>query len=237
MREFTGKTVIVTGAAGNLGRATALAFALRGARLALIDRDADALNDARRTLPEDGESGVFALDLLDPSQVSAMIAQVKERFGALHVVANVAGGFAMGPAIHETTDAQWDFMLDLNTRTLFNCCRAAIPELLAGGGGRIVNVAARAATRGIGHMGPYCASKAAVITLTESLADELKHQGIGVNCVLPGTLDTPQNRAAMPDADHETWVSPDALADVIVFLASHAARGITGAAVPVYGRS
>jgi len=86
-------------------------------------------------------------------------------------------------------------------------------------------------------MAPYCASKAAVITLTESLADELKDLGISVNCILPGTVDTPQNRAAMPDQDHTRWVPLDALADVIVFLASEAARAVTGAAVPVYGRS
>ena len=98
-------------------------------------------------------------------------------------------------------------MMDLNARTVFNCCRAVVPRLLAAGGGRIVNVAARAATRGQGRMGPYCAAKAAVITLTESLADELKDAGIRVNCVLPGTLDTPQNRAAMPDADPGRWVT------------------------------
>lgn len=237
MHELMGKTLILTGAAGNLGRATAVAFALQGARIALVDIDAQALASVQQALPEESESAIFQTDLLDPTAVSAMVAGVKERFGRADILANIAGGFTMGPAIHETPDAQWDLMMDLNVRSLFHCCRAAIPELLAAGGGRIVNVSARAATRGVGHMGPYCASKAAVITLTESLADELKHQGINVNCILPGTIDTPQNRAAMPDADHGTWVPPDALADVILFLASDASRAVTGAAVPVYGRS
>ncbi len=237
MHELMGKTVIITGAAGNLGRATAIAFARQGARLALVDIDPQALQSTRQVIPQACESAVFETDLLDPASVSAMVAGVTERFGRTDILANIAGGFAMGPAIHETPDAQWDLMMDLNVRSLFNCCRAAIPELLAAGRGRIVNVSARAAIHGVGHMGPYCAAKAAVITLTESLAEELKHQGINVNCILPGTIDTPQNRAAMPDADQGTWVPLDALADVILFLASDASRGVTGAAIPVYGRS
>jgi NAD(P)-dependent dehydrogenase (short-subunit alcohol dehydrogenase family) len=128
-------------------------------------------------------------------------------------------------------------MLDLNARTVFNTCRTVIPHMLAQGSGRIINVAARAALEGKAHMAPYCVSKAAVITLTESLAAEHKDRDITVNCILPGTLDTPQNRAAMPDQDHTQWVPPAALADVILFLASDAARCVTGAAVPVYGRS
>jgi NAD(P)-dependent dehydrogenase (short-subunit alcohol dehydrogenase family) len=143
----------------------------------------------------------------------------------------------MGPPIHETPDRDWDLMLGLNARTVFNCTRAAVPHLLAAGGGAIVNVSARAALKGSARMGPYCASKAAVITLTETLAEELKDSGIRVNCVLPGTLDTPQNRAAMPDADFDRWVPLPALAEVILFLASPAARAVTGAALPVYGRS
>jgi NAD(P)-dependent dehydrogenase (short-subunit alcohol dehydrogenase family) len=127
--------------------------------------------------------------------------------------------------------------MGLNLRSVFNMCRAVVPVMLDQGGGRIVNVSARAALEGKAAMGPYCASKAGVITLTETLAAENKHNGINVNCILPGTVDTPQNRAAMPDQDHDTWVPPEALADVIVFLASNAARCVTGAAIPVYGRS
>lgn len=232
-----GRVVIVTGAAGNLGRAVVQAFAAQGARLALVDLDPKPLESVRQSLPAGCESSAFAADLMDPAAVERMAAGVAERFGRVDVLANIAGGFTMGPPLHETPDKDWDFMLNLNTRTVFNCCRAVVPRMLAAGAGRIVNVSARSATRGAGHMGPYCASKAAVITLTESLADELKDSGINVNCILPGTVDTPQNRAAMPDQDHGRWVPLDALADVVLFLASDAARAITGAAVPVYGRS
>ena len=231
------RTVIVTGAAGNLGRALCAGFAARGDRLALVDLSPDGLSAAQAALPAGTEAATFAVDLMDPAAVSAMAAAVVERFGGIDVLANIAGGFAMGPPLHETSDKDWDFMMDLNARTVFHCCRAVVPHLIAGGGGRIINVSARAALRGVGTMGPYCASKAAVITLTEALSEELKDAGITVNCILPGTLDTPQNRAAMPDQDHARWVPLDALADVVLFLASDAARAVTGVAVPVYGRS
>ncbi len=237
MQDFKGRTVIVTGATGHLGQATARAFAARGASLALVARDPAGLAEARQRLGVETDVATFAVDLLQPPAVSAMVDQVVARFGGLHALVNLAGGFAMGPAVHDTTDQDWKLMMDLNMHTLLNSVRAAIPRFLEAGTGRIVNVSARAAIQGSGHMAPYCVAKAAVITLTESLADELRHTGITVNCVLPGTLDTPPNRAAMPDANHDTWVSLDALADVILFLASDAARAITGASIPVYGRS
>ncbi|HYN77459.1 MAG TPA: SDR family NAD(P)-dependent oxidoreductase [Lamprocystis sp. (in: g-proteobacteria)] len=236
MPAFMDQVVIITGAAGNLGRALARAFAAQGARLALVDLDQPALESARAALPPGTDAVALPTDLMDPAAVAGMAAAVAARFGRVDVLANLAGGFTMGPPVHETVDQDWNFMMDLNARTVFNCCRAVVPRLLAGGGGRIVNVGARAATQGIGRMGPYCAAKAAVITLTESLADELKDAGISVNCILPGTVDTPQNRAAMPDQDHSRWVPLDAMADVILFLASDAARAVTGAAIPIYGR-
>lgn len=237
MQNFAGKVAIVTGAAGNLGRAVCLALVAQGARVAMVGRDLQALETARTDLPAGSGAAAFSVDLIEPDSVADMVERVRAHFGRIDILANIAGGFAMGPPLHETEDRDWDFMLDLNARTVFNSCRAVVPHLLAQGGGKIVNVAARAARQGKGHMAPYCASKAAVITLTESLADEHKDTGINVNCILPGTLDTPQNRAAMPTQDYTRWVPPAALADVILFLASDAARCVTGAAIPVYGRS
>jgi len=237
MSEFAGKLVLVTGAAGNLGRAVAAAFAARGADLALVDLDADGLASASAALPGATRNAVFATDLIDPQSVAECVAAVHGQLGDIDVLANIAGGFAMGPPLHETADRDWDLMMDLNARSVFNMARAVLPGMLTRGSGRVINVSARAAREGKARMGPYCASKAAVITLTESLAAEHKQAGINVNCILPGTVDTPQNRAAMPDADHDTWVPPAALADVVTFLASDAARCVTGAALPVYGRS
>lgn len=237
MSNLEDKVALVTGAAGNLGRAVCRSFAGQGAAVALVDRDATALETACRELPAGARCKAFPGDLIDPRAVSNLVEATVAHFGRIDILANIAGGFTMGPPLHETPDKDWDFMMDLNARTVFNSCRAVVPKMLSHGGGRIVNVSARAAVQGKGNMGPYCASKAAVITLTESLAAEHRDTGINVNCVLPGTVDTPQNRAAMPDQDQGRWVPTAALADVILFLASDAARCVSGAAIPVYGRS
>ena len=236
MSEFDGKGVVITGAAGNLGEAVAAAFAGLGARLALIDRNAERLERLRDDLDLSSATLLLPADLTAAASVAKAVEQAAT-LGGIAVLAKIAGGFTMGPPLHETPDRDWDFMMDLNARSVFNTCRAVIPHMLRQGGGRIVNVSARAAREGKARMGPYCASKAAVLTLTESLAAEHKLDGINVNCILPGTIDTPQNRADMPDADHRRWVPPAALADVVVFLASDAARAVTGAAIPVYGQS
>ena len=237
MPSLDGKVAIVTGAAGNLGRAVVRALIDQGAQIALVDLDAEPRERLRADLPAGGAAAYFSANLIAPESVSAMAEKVLTRFGRIDILTNIAGGFIMGPPLHETNDKDWDYMMDLNARTVFNCCRAIVPHMLSAGGGRIVNVSARAAAQGKGQMAPYCASKAAVITLTESLAAEHRHNGINVNCILPGTIDTPQNRADMPDQDHSRWVPTEALADVILFLVSDAARCINGAAVPVYGQS
>jgi NAD(P)-dependent dehydrogenase (short-subunit alcohol dehydrogenase family) len=141
----------------------------------------------------------------------------------------------MGEAVHETTDQTWDLLFDLNARTLVNVARSIVPHMLERGGGKIVNVGAFAAQKGAANMGTYCASKSSVIRLTEAMSAELKDRNINVNCVMPTIIDTPDNRAAMPDADGSRWVGPAALAEVIAFLASDAARAIHGASIPVTG--
>ena len=237
MSEFRQKAVVITGAAGNLGRAVAQAFAAHGSHLALLDLDPAGIVGTVGACEGQASAKAFPTDLIDRAAVERTIDAVLGEYGRIDVLANIAGGFAMGPLIQDTEDRDWDFMMDLNARSVFNTCRRVIPNMLDNGGGRIINVSARAAEQGKGRMGPYCASKAAVLTLTESLAAENKFNSINVNCILPGTIDTPQNREAMPDADFGKWVPPAALADVVMFLASDAARCVTGAAIPVYGQS
>ncbi|MBB1089678.1 SDR family oxidoreductase [Rhodopseudomonas palustris] len=227
---------VITGAAGNLGAAFATAMAATGARLVLLDHNADALNAVCATLPAGCEATSFIVDLMTPAAIAQTIAAIKKRYDHIDILANIAGGFSMGPPVHETSDDDWERMMNLNARSVFYLCRAIVPTMIAQGGGSIINVAARAALMGQAQMAPYCASKSAVMSLTESLAAELSAHSIRVNCVLPGTLDTPQNRAAMPNADYQRWVTPASLAEVMVFLTSNAARDISGAAIPVYGR-
>lgn len=233
--DMGNKVVLVTGAAGNLGRAVAHAFAERGAPLVLVDRRREDLEAAFGAV---SEQCLFAVaNLADQQQVDAAVQAAVEHFGRVDVLCNIAGGFAMGSPVHETADALWQSMMDLNALTVIRTARAVVPRMLAAGSGSIVNVGAASALAGKAEMGAYCASKSAVIRLTESMAAELRDRRINVNCVLPSIIDTSQNRSAMPDADPQRWVSPEALADVVVFLASDAARAVHGAAIPVVGLS
>ncbi len=228
--DFDGRAVMITGASGNLGRAVAAEFGRRGASLVLVER-------ARRDLQESEKTLIVEADLLDAAAVERAVDQALQRFGRLHALCNLAGGFRMGPPVHETPERDWTFLLDLNARTVLNTARAVVPRMLEAGGGAIVNVGAYAAQRGAARMGAYTASKSATIRLTEAMSAELRERNINVNCVLPTILDTPENRSAMPEADPRRWVAPQDLARVIAFLASDAARAIHGAALPVTGLS
>lgn len=238
MFDFTDQVVIVTGAAGNLGQAAALAFHEAGARLALFDRQRErvqALFDGR--IPE-GDKGLYvAGDITDEASVARVVDEVMDHFGRIDVLVNIAGGFTMGPPVHETDLKTWDFMLNLNAKSVFLMARAVVPHMLAQGRGKIISTAASVGLKAKAKMGAYSVSKAAVIRLTESMAAELKGDGINVNCILPSTIDTPRNRQEMPNADFSKWVQPESLADVILFLASDLARDVNGVALPVYGRS
>jgi NAD(P)-dependent dehydrogenase (short-subunit alcohol dehydrogenase family) len=232
------KVVIITGAVGNLGRAVAERVQAQGGKTILVDRSSDRLQKTYGELKSSTQHWLApGIDLTDPKAVNAMAAGAHQRFGRIDGLVNTVGGFRGGKPVPETDLAEWDFLYDINVRTALNACRAVIPYMLKAQSGRIVNVASRNAFQGGPHYAAYSAAKTAVLRLTESLAGELKTRGISVNCIVPGTIDTPQNRAAMPKADFSTWVAPGDLAHVVVFLLSDEARSVTGAAVPVYGRS
>ena len=227
--KFQGKTCLITGAAGNLGRAVAAAFAAQGASLILMDQRDEHLRSA---FGSEGKGKRFArADLRDAESVARALPAGTR----IDILCNIAGGFRMGQPVHETPEDTWELMLGLNAKSVINCARAVVPGMLAAGYGKIINIGAVAGLSGKANMGPYSASKSAVIRLTESMSAELRDKGINVNCILPSIIDTPQNRADMPKADPRRWVAPEALADVVLFLASDAARAIHGAAIPVSG--
>ena len=238
MFDFSDRVIVVGGAPGNLGQAVVRAFHAAGANLVLLDRAPDRLP---RLFPElvDSPKHVLAgsIDAADPIAVDRAVSAALDRFGQIDVLANTVGGYRAGAPVHETTLDTWDFMLNLNARPAFILSRAVVPHMLERSSGKIIHVAARAALKGAARAAAYSASKSALVRLVESLAAEVRRKGISVNCVLPGTIDTPQNRQSMPDANHDRWVQPEAIADVILFLASDAARAVNGAAVPVYGQS
>ena len=236
--NFTNQCIVITGASGHLGSAVARAFVDRGANVVLVDRMREHLQSIGFT--DDARHLISVTDLLDQAQVNAMVQAAVAKFGGIHVLCNIAGGFRMGEPVHEISDANWNFLFDINARTLLHASRAVVPQMLTQSAGKIINVGAFAglgAQPGSAHMGAYAASKASVMRLTESMAAELREKGINVNAVLPTIIDTPQNRKDMPEADPAKWVTPEALADVVMFLASDAARAVHGALVPVMGLS
>lgn len=235
MKDFEGRVVMITGVAGNLGSAVARTFSEAGARLLLVDRRADHLEQNLADLREDGDHVFATVDLTDGGAVEGMVYEAVQQLGAIDVLANIAGGFRRGAPVHETTLEAWQFMLDLNARTVLVTARAVVPHMRQQKSGKIINVASRDALQGRANSAAYAVAKSAVMRLTESMSAELKESGINVNCIIPGTLDTPQNRDATPDADFSRWVQPAEIASVILFLASPQARAVHGVCVPVLG--
>src|SRR5262245_18736876 len=236
--DLSNRIVLITGAAGSLGSALTRTFQGAGAKLALVDR---LDNRLVQLFPDLAASPDYFFpaptDLTDANSVALMVEATHRRFERIDVLINTAGGYRAGSPLHETPVSDWDLMLGINARSVFLSCRAVIPHMLRQNSGKIVNIGSRAAIDAGANQGAYSASKSAVLRLTESMAAELKTTGINVNCVLPGIIDTPENRSAMPQGQFNEWVTTQDLANVILFLSSDAARAIHGAAVPVYGRS
>jgi NAD(P)-dependent dehydrogenase (short-subunit alcohol dehydrogenase family) len=223
-----GKVIVVTGASGALGSVVAETALARGARVAGVDH-------ASSQIPAtDNRIELGDVDLSDAAAAKKAIDAVAAHFGRLDALVNIAGGFAF-ETVADGDPKTWQRMYALNVLTALNASRSATPHLLASGTGRIVNVGAMGALQAGSGMGAYAASKAGVHRLTEALAAEWKGR-ITVNAVLPSTINTPANRASMPRADFAKWVTPQELAEVILFLVSDAASAVTGALLPVSGR-
>jgi NAD(P)-dependent dehydrogenase (short-subunit alcohol dehydrogenase family) len=234
---LSGKVVIVTGATGNVGAALMSILAMGGASLVAVDRNEVRVRQHLAELPGSGvHRAVQVGDLAAPGAFDNVVAQAIDAFGRIDCLATTVGAFEMAPIEASTSDL-WDRMLRLNLFTALNAIRTVIPSMRAARAGSIVAIGAGAALKAPAQLAAYAASKSALLKLVESAADELKEDGVRVNAVLPGTIDTPVNRKAMPDADHARWVTPTEVAALIAFLLSDLASGVTGAFVPATGRS
>jgi NAD(P)-dependent dehydrogenase (short-subunit alcohol dehydrogenase family) len=229
-----GRVVVVTGGTGALGQSICLTFLSAGATVCapyVVEEEQVALR-GRVGSADAGRLEMAPCDVTDEAAVAAYAAQIVGRHRRIDVLVNAVGGFAGGD-LASTPLAEWNRMMTLNLSTAVVACRAVLAAMTEARWGRIVNVASRAVVPPQGGFIAYTVSKAAVITLTQALAQEVRSHGITVNAVLPSTMDTPANRRAMPDADRSGWVSTEAVARVIAFLASEDAAAVSGAAVPV----
>jgi NAD(P)-dependent dehydrogenase (short-subunit alcohol dehydrogenase family) len=229
MNTLQGKVALITGARGGLGSFVTQAFLAAGAKVVGVSRSiqaSDFPHPSFAALPAELASGEAARKVAD---------DVVAQLGRIDTLVHVVGGFAGGKSVADTDDATLDQMLDLNYRSAFFMARAVLPHMLQQGSGRILAVASRQAAEPGAMVVAYSASKAALVALVRAIALENKDRGISANTVLPGTMDTPANRAADPKADPLQWVQPAQVAALLVHLASDAGAQVTGAAIPIYG--
>jgi NAD(P)-dependent dehydrogenase (short-subunit alcohol dehydrogenase family) len=236
--RFSGKSVLIAGGTGGLGRAVSLAFLEQGAKLVVTYREQKEFDDLKRAA---GASAALLqghrVDVTDEAAVDQLVQRVLAEYGRLDVVVNTVGGYAGGVKLWDLDPKVFDRMLALNLRSGYAISRAAVPVMLKQRSGAIVNIAAKAAFDHAGGAAAYVASKAAAVAMMDSLAADLKGTGVRVNSILPSIIDTEANRKAMPSADFAQWPKPEDIARVILFLCSDDAKVVHGAAVPVYGDS
>ena len=227
--SLQGQVAIVTGANGGLGTFVAKALLARGATVVGIARSiaAGEAHDCRYY--------PVSANLTDPSEVRDLIARLSAQFGKMDILVHVMGGFVGGASVAETDDASWQKMIDLNLNAAFYVLRAVVPVMRQTEHGRIIAIGSRQAAHPAANVAAYSASKAALLSLVQTVALENKDRDIRANVILPGTMDTPANRAAMPKADFARWVKPQHVAELVVMLAGEVGGEITGAAIPVYG--
>lgn len=234
--ELDGKVAIITGGTGGLGQVVVEAFAKAGAQIVVPYRREASY---RKFVDQLGEQANlvdgFEIDLTDEQAAGNLVQGTLEEHGQLDILINLAGGYTGGDFLATDLDT-WKRMFDLNFQSCLLCLRAALPSMLEQGSGRIVTIGSRPALEPGAGSSAYAVSKAAVIALTRSLAREVRTSGVTVNCVAPSTIDTAQNREAMPKARAEHWVKPDEIASLLLYLCSDAAAAVNGAVIPIYGQ-
>lgn len=241
MNIFDNKVAVVTGATGALGRAVTKALLENGAKTVIMYRSDARLTELLEFVGKDLQDRLTGVkgDLSDSGSIKDFIQKAVDKHGRIDFLLNIAGAWAGGKDVANMDEQTWDFMMNTNLKSMFLCCHAVLPFMIKQNYGRIVSVAARAAVekRFRVKSAAYAVSKAGIVVLTEAIAEEVRDYDINVNCILPSTIDTPNNRRDFAKADFSKWVKPEAIAEVIVFLLSDKSNVISGAAVPVYGKA
>ena len=236
--KLKGKIFVVTGGTGGLGSSITRRHAQEGASVHVTWVAATEAEDLKASLGNVSTScALHEVDVLDEESVIQFVANVIRTDGQIDGLCNLVGGYFGGMSVVDTDLDRWDFLLNLNTRSVHTMCKHIVPHMQAARSGKVVNVSARRALQGVAGLSAYAVAKAGVLRLTESLAAEVIADNIQVNAILPSTIDTLQNREASPDSDPSNWVSPDDIADVVTFLCGPESSIITGAGIPVYGRA
>lgn len=242
------KIALITGGASGIGRAAALRFANEGAKVMIADRNAalstQTLSELHQITPQ---ASSVPVDVSKTDQVQRMVDETASRFGGLHILVNAAGVLLLSPPLADIDERDWDLMMNTNLRGLFLCCKAAIPVMLKNGGGAIVNISSMAGISAYARSLPYAVSKAGVIHFTLGAASQYTAKGIRINCIAPGTVDTPQARGSSGSAEALRKIAdthpmkrigrPEDIADTILFLASDEASYISGETIIVDGGS
>jgi len=227
--NLAGQVALVTGANGGLGTDVTKSLLAAGATVVGIARSIAAGET------HDSRFYPVSADLTDPEEVRGLITRLAAQFQKIDVLVHVMGGFAGGASVAETDDATWQKMMGINLNAAFYVFRSVVPVMREAGHGRIIAIGSRQAVQPAAGVGAYSASKAALVSLVQTVAIENKDKNIRANVILPGTMDTPANRAAMPKANFEKWVKPVHVADLVVLLAGETGGDITGAAIPIFG--
>ncbi|MGE5444953.1 MAG: SDR family NAD(P)-dependent oxidoreductase [Ignavibacteriales bacterium] len=235
--KLRNRIAIITGGTGALGRAVVSVFIEEGAKVVctyIIDEELSHYS----SLAENQKSNLVFVqaDVTKEKSVAETVQKTLERFGRVDVLVNIVGGFTYAKIV-DTDEKIWDSMMNVNLKSTFLCSKAVLPQMVKQNYGKIINISSRPGLKGSSGVGAYAASKAAVMNLTETIADEVRNYEINVNAILPSTIDTPANRKSMPDADFSKWVKPEEIARVITFLASDDSKPMSGAGIPVYGKA
>ncbi len=234
------KVALVSGATGALGIVVVRKLVDRDVQVAVLYHGSNGKKELENVLGEQrNKVRFFEADVTDAKKVESAVGAVLQEFQRVDILLNIAGKWRGGKELWETAEEDWDFLMNLNAKSVFLMCKAVLPHMIERNYGKIMSVAARPALekRFRAKSSVYSVSKAAVVVLTETMAEELKKYNINVNCIVPSTIDTADNRRTMPEADTSKWVKPEDIADVILFLVSDEAKVTNGVAIPVYGKA